>query len=215
MLLPEIVIAYHAPQLLPQDFNTNWLMLLRWVHFIAGIAWVGLLYFFNLVNIPFMRELDPATKGMVVSLGCGGDGARRPDVLDEHRSHRRAQRKRFGRHGVRELLCHMDARLAVSVFVHQDGHAQRSAFGGRQCLDSCGSGLRVPVVEFAWMGEQPLAFDWNWRRLRMVHAAERLGRDMAGTEEIDCLDRRKRDERHAHAGRSCRLGAPGVSRFTN
>lgn len=68
MLLPELVVAYFGPQLLPQDFNTNWLMLLRWVHFIAGIAWVGLLYFFNLVNIPFMRELDPATRGKVVPL---------------------------------------------------------------------------------------------------------------------------------------------------
>src|SRR5262245_44378958 len=68
MLLPELVLVYHGPQLLPQDFNTNWLMLLRWVHLVAGVAWVGLLYFFNLVNIPFMRELDATTKGKVVPL---------------------------------------------------------------------------------------------------------------------------------------------------
>lgn len=40
-------------------------MLLRWVHFVAGITWIGLLFFFNLVNVPFMKELDPATKGIV------------------------------------------------------------------------------------------------------------------------------------------------------
>jgi uncharacterized membrane protein len=34
----------------------------------AGVAWVGLLYFFILVNIPLMRELDPATRGKVVPL---------------------------------------------------------------------------------------------------------------------------------------------------
>ena len=51
---------------LPTDFQTNFLMLLRWIHFIAGITWVGLLYFFNLINIPFMKELDPATKGKVM-----------------------------------------------------------------------------------------------------------------------------------------------------
>src|SRR6266496_213745 len=51
---------------LPSDFQTNFLMLLRWIHFIAGITWVGLLYFFNLVNIPFMKELDAATRGKVV-----------------------------------------------------------------------------------------------------------------------------------------------------
>jgi uncharacterized membrane protein len=43
-----------------------YLMLMRWVHFLAGITWVGLLYFFNLVNVPFMKELDAATKGKVV-----------------------------------------------------------------------------------------------------------------------------------------------------
>jgi uncharacterized membrane protein len=50
----------------PSDLNTNLLMLLRWLHFIGGITWVGLLFFFNLVNVPFMKELDPATKGKVL-----------------------------------------------------------------------------------------------------------------------------------------------------
>ncbi len=51
---------------LPTDFNTNFLMLVRWIHFLAGITWIGLLYFFNLVNVPFMKGLDPATKGKVL-----------------------------------------------------------------------------------------------------------------------------------------------------
>jgi uncharacterized membrane protein len=51
---------------LPTDFQTNFMMLLRWIHFLAGITWIGLLYFFNLVNVPFMRELDPTTRGKVV-----------------------------------------------------------------------------------------------------------------------------------------------------
>jgi uncharacterized membrane protein len=50
----------------PSDFNSNLLMLFRWLHFIGGITWLGLLFFFNLVNIPFMKELDPATKGKVL-----------------------------------------------------------------------------------------------------------------------------------------------------
>ncbi len=41
-------------------------IVLRWLHFTAGITWVGLLYFFNLVNIPLMKALDGATKGKVV-----------------------------------------------------------------------------------------------------------------------------------------------------
>jgi len=51
---------------LPTDFETNLLMMFRWLHFVAGITWIGLLYFFNLVNVPFMKELDPATRGKVL-----------------------------------------------------------------------------------------------------------------------------------------------------
>ena len=51
---------------LPSDFNTNLLILFRWLHFVGGITWLGLLYFFNLVNVPFMKELDPATKGKIL-----------------------------------------------------------------------------------------------------------------------------------------------------
>ena len=40
--------------------------LLRWTHFLAGITWIGLLYFFNLINAGFMKQLDAAQKGVVV-----------------------------------------------------------------------------------------------------------------------------------------------------
>lgn len=50
----------------PQDWQTNVLFLLRWGHFLAGITWIGMLYFFNLVNVNFMKELDASTKGKVV-----------------------------------------------------------------------------------------------------------------------------------------------------
>ncbi len=51
---------------IPTDFQINLLMLFRWLHFVGGITWLGLLYFFNLVNVPFMKGLDPATKGKVL-----------------------------------------------------------------------------------------------------------------------------------------------------
>jgi uncharacterized membrane protein len=58
---------FSGPQInFPQDFNTNFLMLMRWIHFLAGITWIGLLYFFNLVNVPLMKELDATTKGKVM-----------------------------------------------------------------------------------------------------------------------------------------------------
>ena len=38
------------------------MLILRWFHFLAGITWVGLLYFFNLVNVPFMKTVDAPAK---------------------------------------------------------------------------------------------------------------------------------------------------------
>ncbi len=41
----------------------NWLQLLfRWAHVIASILWLGLLYFFVLINAQAMRSLDDATR---------------------------------------------------------------------------------------------------------------------------------------------------------
>ena len=42
-----------------------WRILLRWLHFVAGITWIGLLYFFNLVNVPVQKGLDAETKKKV------------------------------------------------------------------------------------------------------------------------------------------------------
>ena len=40
-------------------------IILRWGHFVAGITWVGLLYFFNVVNVPFQKGIDAETKKKV------------------------------------------------------------------------------------------------------------------------------------------------------
>src|SRR5947207_13637270 len=38
--------------------------LLRWLHFLSGITWIGLLYYFNFVQRPFFAEADAATKSV-------------------------------------------------------------------------------------------------------------------------------------------------------
>ncbi len=38
---------------------------LRWIHFVAGIIWIGLLYFFNLVGTPTMKALAPPVRAKV------------------------------------------------------------------------------------------------------------------------------------------------------
>ena len=67
-------ILFSAPGLMLLKLNVQFpagmgdqeQIVLRWVHFVAGITWVGLLYFFNLVNAPFLKALDAATRGKVV-----------------------------------------------------------------------------------------------------------------------------------------------------
>jgi len=36
--------------------------LLRWIHFLAGITWIGLLYYFNFVQVPFFAETEPGVR---------------------------------------------------------------------------------------------------------------------------------------------------------
>ena len=48
--------------------SLNWLTLIRWIHILAGITWIGLLYYFNFVQTPAMAEAG-ADKG-----GPGGAG---------------------------------------------------------------------------------------------------------------------------------------------
>ncbi|HVH71994.1 MAG TPA: hypothetical protein VNB49_12885 [Candidatus Dormibacteraeota bacterium] len=42
--------------------EANEMIALRLLHFIFGIIWIGLLYFFNLVLIPAMKQYDPALR---------------------------------------------------------------------------------------------------------------------------------------------------------
>src|SRR6476659_7513820 len=52
--------VFHAP-----DSAALARIILRWLHFVAGITWIGLLYFFNLVNVPFQKGIDADTKKKV------------------------------------------------------------------------------------------------------------------------------------------------------
>ena len=43
-----------------------WNLLLRWVHFLAGITWIGLLYYFNFVQGEWFKETDASAKNAAV-----------------------------------------------------------------------------------------------------------------------------------------------------
>ena len=38
------------------------LFMLRWVHFLAGVTWIGILYYFNFVQTPFFAETEAAVR---------------------------------------------------------------------------------------------------------------------------------------------------------
>ncbi|MGD1212647.1 MAG: hypothetical protein ABR973_14970 [Candidatus Acidiferrales bacterium] len=52
----------------PQGALANEQIALRWVHIVAGIIWIGLLYFFNLVGTPTMKQLDAPVRGKIFPL---------------------------------------------------------------------------------------------------------------------------------------------------
>ncbi|MBI3318474.1 MAG: urate hydroxylase PuuD [Candidatus Omnitrophica bacterium] len=47
------------------DLYSNLHLVIRWLHVIAGITWIGHLYFFNFVNVPLQGALDDAAKKAV------------------------------------------------------------------------------------------------------------------------------------------------------
>src|SRR5271157_4922204 len=65
MLVP-LMGSWIAPQIDFPGGEVTILMVLRWIHLVAGISWVGLLYFFTLVNMPFLQKLDAKSRGIVV-----------------------------------------------------------------------------------------------------------------------------------------------------
>ncbi len=68
-LIAGFVLAIVVAIALNMGLGTvNWLTVIRWIHILAGITWIGLLYYFNFVQTPGMA-MAAADKG-----GPGGAG---------------------------------------------------------------------------------------------------------------------------------------------
>lgn len=67
MLFSLLVFIFHwaGPHFsFPQGAATEQIAL-RLIHFISGIIWIGLLYFFNLVGFPTMKKLEPSVRAKI------------------------------------------------------------------------------------------------------------------------------------------------------
>jgi uncharacterized membrane protein len=42
-------------------------MVARWIHYMSGVTWIGLLYYFNFVQGSFFNEIDAQTKNVAIS----------------------------------------------------------------------------------------------------------------------------------------------------
>ncbi len=62
----SLVALLFPPQMHFPGGEQTGLIVVRWIHFVAGITWIGLLYFFNLVGMPFLQELDAKSRGTVI-----------------------------------------------------------------------------------------------------------------------------------------------------
>ena len=51
---------------MPQHINDLLQLVLRWAHVVAGVIWIGHLYFFNWVNAHFVKLMDGPTKKQLV-----------------------------------------------------------------------------------------------------------------------------------------------------
>ena len=67
-LIAGLVIAIALTAVLTQQTGVNAMSIIRFLHVVAGIAWIGLLYYFNFVQVPALAAAA-ADKG-----GPGGAG---------------------------------------------------------------------------------------------------------------------------------------------
>jgi hypothetical protein len=68
MLFSVLVLIFHAIEphfSFPQSPIATEQIMLRWLHFVFGIIWIGLLYFFNLVGFPTMKQLEATVRGKI------------------------------------------------------------------------------------------------------------------------------------------------------
>jgi uncharacterized membrane protein len=124
-----------------------WRILLRWSHFVAGVTWIGLLYFFNLVNVPVQKGLDAETKKKV-----------NPDLLG-----RALWYFRWG-----AVVTVLAGLMYFAMVILKADVANANALGG--------GSINIWYVLFAWLGYPILLFVIEFLIIKKVPALTKDGR---------------------------------------
>src|SRR5438067_2760169 len=132
------------------DSNEIGRIILRWFHFVAGITWIGLLYFFNLVNVPLQKKLDADTKKKV-----------NPDLL--------LPALWFFRWGA--LLTVLAGLTYFAMFIMASDVNNANTIGGAH--------LNVWVVLLEWLSYPIVLFIVESLIIKKVPALIKYGRDLA------------------------------------
>ena len=60
VLLVVIIAVLHATGAKMFALDHNWsLLLMRWLHIVSGVLWIGLLWYLNFVQVPTMPKIQP------------------------------------------------------------------------------------------------------------------------------------------------------------
>ena len=62
ILIFSLLLQWQPHFRLPENATANELILMRLLHIIFGIIWIGLLYFFNFVKFPMMKALEAGVR---------------------------------------------------------------------------------------------------------------------------------------------------------
>lgn len=125
-------------------------IILRWFHFLAGITWIGLLYFFNLINVPVQKNLDADTKKKV-----------NPDLLG-----RSLWWFRWG-----ALVTVLAGLMYYAMYILSPDVRNANALGG--------GNINVWYVLLAWLGYPIILFVLEYLIIKKVPALTKDGRVFA------------------------------------
>ena len=137
--------VFHAP-----DSTALARIILRWLHFLAGITWIGMLYFFNLVNVPFQKGIDADTKKKV-----------NPDLLG-----RALWYFRWG-----ALITVLAGLTYYAMYILAADVRNANAIGGGH--------ISIAYVLFAWLGYPSVLFVIEFLIIKKVPALIKDGRVFA------------------------------------
>ncbi len=214
----------------PEGGPANEQIVLRWLHFVSGIIWIGLLYFFNLVGFATMKQLDAPVQAKVLpvlmtramwwfrwsALVTVVVGLRYYSIILSADAHNAGDPsltlKWFGWW----LLVWVVAFVAdLSAPTSRQGNPRQLLAARHRHHDHRGRGVvaRSRSQREPRILEQP-SFDQRRRRHRPSDAAQRVGRRVARAEASDRMDARQHRARHADAARSRAPRAVVLQRFS-